>query len=482
MKKIFYSAIVFCFSEVLLFSSCKKGDMYQGDTPNASENRHPIANAGVDQTTALPKDSIVLDGTASFDEDGNISFYHWSKISGPESSAIMDSTSVQTLVKSLVEGIYEFELTVVDDGGLIAKDDVEITVYPAITTGCDTENRSRINATLTWIGTLSEPRIPYAAAAGSKIVFAGGGIINGQYYIVSPAIDIYDVSSGMWATASLGEGREGISAVSCENKIFFAGGGFFDRARNTINIFDASSGAWTAAGLSEPRSYLTAGVVGNKVLFAGGFLDDGPVSTRVDIYDLTTNTWSTAELSIPRCCLTSVTIGDKIYFAGGRDMWSSVESNSTRVDIYNSTTNSWSTGELKELAGPVSSVAVGDKIYWAGISRSQHKGEVEIWNTTTGEVTFNCLSYPRYAPSSLVKGNEIIFFSSSSEWNNEIDFANNLRSQFDIYNITTNQWSIGVLPQPVIAPGIVSVDNSIYVGGGRTGRYSCTDKVYLLNW
>jgi hypothetical protein len=115
------------------------------------------------------------------------------------------------------------------------------------------------------------------------------------------------------------------------------------------------------------------------------------------------------------------------------------------------------------------------------IARGQKKGEVEIWNTTTGEVTFNCLSYPRYAPAALIKNNEIIFFSNSSEWNNDADLANNLTPLFDIYNIATNQWSIGVLPQAATAQGVVSVNNLIYVGGGRTGMYSTTDKVYNLN-
>jgi hypothetical protein len=129
----------------------------------------------------------------------------------------------------------------------------------------------------------------------------------------------------------------------------------------------------------------------------------------------------------------------------------------------------------------ISGVAFGNSIYWGGISQPGNKGQVEIWNTSDGTVTFNCLNYPRYSPTAVATNDNVIFFTSS-DWGNEIDFAGNLRKEVDIYNATMDQWSVGVLPQPIVAPGVINLNNSIYMGGGRISKYSCTDKVYLLNW
>ena len=91
-------------------------------------NRPPVANAGADQTIALPANTITLDGSGSTDPDNNITNYLWTKISGPFSFNIVNANGIQTQVNNLVEGIYQFELKVTDAGGLFSKDTVAITV------------------------------------------------------------------------------------------------------------------------------------------------------------------------------------------------------------------------------------------------------------------------------------------------------------------------------------------------------------------
>ncbi len=63
----------------------------------------------------------MLDGSASTDPDGTITSYKWAKIAGPVSAKIINSNSAQTSVKSLVMGVYKFELTVTDNGGFRQK-------------------------------------------------------------------------------------------------------------------------------------------------------------------------------------------------------------------------------------------------------------------------------------------------------------------------------------------------------------------------
>src|SRR5215213_9032144 len=80
-------------------------------------NQPPIANAGTDQITILPKDSVSLDGTLSLDPDGTIVSYQWTKITGPASLAITNATAPTTVAKNLAAGIYQFQLKVTDNGG-----------------------------------------------------------------------------------------------------------------------------------------------------------------------------------------------------------------------------------------------------------------------------------------------------------------------------------------------------------------------------
>jgi hypothetical protein len=94
----------------------------------SSGNQPPIANAGGDITTNLPVNIIILDGSASTDPDNNIASYTWSKISGPSLFNIINATGVQTQVTNLAKGVYQFELKVLDDGGLFSMDTVQITV------------------------------------------------------------------------------------------------------------------------------------------------------------------------------------------------------------------------------------------------------------------------------------------------------------------------------------------------------------------
>jgi hypothetical protein len=106
--------------------SCKKETSCE-ECAN-KENKPPISIAGPDQLITLPTDSILLDGRTSSDPDGSISSYLWTKISGPVSFNIIKQTDSITKVRSLVAGIYLFELKVTDNGNLSAKDTIQITV------------------------------------------------------------------------------------------------------------------------------------------------------------------------------------------------------------------------------------------------------------------------------------------------------------------------------------------------------------------
>ncbi len=91
----------------------------------------PVANAGIDRTITLPKDSVHLNGTLSYDPDGSVSKYKWNKLAGPSSFTLSNDSIANPVVTGLVLGTYDFELTVTDNSNLTAVDVVRVTVTNA---------------------------------------------------------------------------------------------------------------------------------------------------------------------------------------------------------------------------------------------------------------------------------------------------------------------------------------------------------------
>lgn len=105
-------------------------DAVQVTVNSAPVNLPPTANAGIDQTTQLPRDSVVVVGSGN-DVDGTIAGYAWTKISGPATFTIVTPTASTTKITGLVVGVYKFVLTVTDNLGLTGKDTIQITVIAA---------------------------------------------------------------------------------------------------------------------------------------------------------------------------------------------------------------------------------------------------------------------------------------------------------------------------------------------------------------
>ena len=93
----------------------------------ASDNKAPIADAGVNQIILLPTNTITLVGKGT-DADGTISQYFWRKISGPQTISIVTPSISNAVLFNLVAGVYKYELMVTDNDGLTGKDTVQINV------------------------------------------------------------------------------------------------------------------------------------------------------------------------------------------------------------------------------------------------------------------------------------------------------------------------------------------------------------------
>ena len=437
----------------------------------ASQNQAPIANAGSDQAIVLPTNTVILDGSGSTDPDNDITEYAWTKILGPETFTMSSKNSAQTQAGNLTEGIYHFELTVSDALGFFSKDTVRVSVNPAsVVTACDGSIRPQINAQLNFLTHLSIAREGMAVAAtGTKILFAGGFTGNytsgWQYY---SRVDILDVETNAWTTAELSEARSSMTTAVLGNKIFFAGGNQSSR----VDIYDAATNTWSTAQLSSGGSEMTGAAVGNKVVFAGGIRGSFNYSDVVDIYDAVTNTWSTASLTDQAVGAVATVLGNKIYFSGNASDWWAWDFGTitSTISVYDVSVNSWSTSNLNIPRGYLAGIAVGNKNYWAGGLYRQPQNpftdRVEIRDEITGLSTNSCLFQPNAFFSAVLKDSKIVFFTSGVNIPGYWTSAPPVMNKFDIYDITSNTWSIGVLPFNIYASSVISVNNTIYVAGG----------------
>lgn len=90
-------------------------------------NKPPTANAGPNQTVALPQTWVIVNGSQSLD-DIQIVFWKWEQISGPSKVVFSSGNESVTNVTDLTKGKYIIQLTVVDGNGNKASDKVEVTV------------------------------------------------------------------------------------------------------------------------------------------------------------------------------------------------------------------------------------------------------------------------------------------------------------------------------------------------------------------
>ena len=99
-----------------------------GDGGSATPNALPVAKAGNDVVITLPANAVTLADAGSFDTDGSVGSRQWTIVGGPSAPLIAAANSASTLVSNLVAGTYTFRLTVTDNAGGTATDDVVVTV------------------------------------------------------------------------------------------------------------------------------------------------------------------------------------------------------------------------------------------------------------------------------------------------------------------------------------------------------------------
>jgi hypothetical protein len=87
-----------------------------------------ISNAGADIYLTLPTNSTTLNGSASNNPDGVIKAYEWNKISGPSQFTLSSPKAASSTLGNLVQGVYQFRLTVWNHNWIPYHDTVSVIV------------------------------------------------------------------------------------------------------------------------------------------------------------------------------------------------------------------------------------------------------------------------------------------------------------------------------------------------------------------
>jgi uncharacterized protein YjdB len=177
-------------------------------------NTPPTANAGADKTITLPTNNVLINGTGS-DPDGSITAYAWTRVSGPNTPTLTNANTANLTASGMIAGTYIFRLTVTDNGGLTASDDVTVNVNAAtatnialnkVTTVSSTENGGTPGASAVdgntgtrWSSVAADPQWIYVDLGGNynvNRVKVTWETALGKDYLVQ----IATASGGPWTT------------------------------------------------------------------------------------------------------------------------------------------------------------------------------------------------------------------------------------------------------------------------------------------
>ncbi len=178
-------------STMLVLAACGGG----GSDPAPPANQPPTANAGTDQSVE-PGAAVTLAGAGS-DADGTVASYAWSQrsgaavtLSGADQASATFTAPALTTTSALV-----FRLTVTDDSGASASDDVTVEVAvnqaPTANAGADQTVQEGSVVTLVGAGNDADGTIQtfaWTQTAGPTVTLSGANQANASF--TAPAANV----------------------------------------------------------------------------------------------------------------------------------------------------------------------------------------------------------------------------------------------------------------------------------------------------
>jgi len=342
-----------------------------------------------------------------------------------------------------------------------------------------------------WYWSISQlfyPRVGLSATVLDDSIFYSGGKGYGTF---ENLVEVYDLGDPSWSMIGLqSTPRWQTSAVSCNGKVFFAGGNNYPGSSSykDVDVYDNDSKEWTVEYLSEPRSLIGTVAHMNKVFFAGGLhYGAGIFYDVVDIYNTETETWDTSiYLTEPKCAIGATAAGGKVFFAGGATAYGVV---TNVVEVYHIDDEVWTYTSLSEHRAYVAAVAYENMVYFAGGTTcdegsnvcDEGSNVVDIYNVEDPQwESPQTLSFPRVVRALKVKN--ALVFSGECDYIDENGVYWNANGVINIYYPEENVWDFSV---PDLSPDRIwyacaAYDDRAYYAGGRTSATEFTDIINIL--
>ncbi|MEO0332839.1 MAG: PKD domain-containing protein, partial [Bacteroidota bacterium] len=239
-------------------------------TVNIPANQLPVANAGSDQTITDSdgngSEEVSLDGSASVDNDGSIVSYAWTWPGGGSASGVNPATTLPVGSTTVI-------LTVTDDVGAAASDEVVITINeaeaPTFTlTNSDVLENEEVNTLVGRIETESPINLTYSLPNG-QVNNQSFNIINGNELVTNEVFDregqaTYTVQvRATYPTGSVDQNFE----ITILNKLEPPTNITLDNTDIDENLANALVGNLAAAGGAAPFTFSLTGSNNDNSLF-----------------------------------------------------------------------------------------------------------------------------------------------------------------------------------------------------------------------
>ena len=172
--------------------------IYELEVYGEAASSEPVVNAGDNVTLAFPSSEVTLEGEAT--SDRTITQYAWTVMSGPNVPTLVGANTATLTAKGLIEGFYVFRLTVTDDQGVSAFDDVSVVVETV--TDVEQDQAGKIQL-------YPNPSGKYLYIDGVRdgsIVFVSStmGTRVGEKIVFKSSIDVSELPSGLYRPHSNG--------------------------------------------------------------------------------------------------------------------------------------------------------------------------------------------------------------------------------------------------------------------------------------
>jgi N-acetylneuraminic acid mutarotase len=306
-----------------------------------------------------------------------------------------------------------------------------------------------------------------------------------------------------WSTkASMNHPRAYLGVAAVDDKIYAIGGdqgsetgscstgeSMTNNAVNYTEEYDPTLNAWISrADMPTARALFGTAVYGGKIFCIGGYngadVFTGPKSWdwkteyynvgANEVYDPATDTWQTlTPLPTPRYKVATNIVDGKIYVIGGHSM-SNLYKTENVVEVYDPITNSWTTKTPAPLpVGLYASAVVDYKIYVLGTNpNATWQFNIMVYDPATDIWTIKSKTPLHYGTTAAATTGEnalkrIYYFDEN---------------RTDIYNPTTDTWSAGTASPTIrLISKAVTVNDAIYLVGGRTGQWGAMTFEYPSN-